>query len=258
MLGRHGYGVLLLDMRGYEESEGSPNVFGWGAPRTSTLPSGGCEPARRARRAHRRDRLLGRRREDARSSRRNPGLRAVDLRRRRRAIHPRGGSSAGRAVGSPSRRPRVETSRTQRPQRHCHRPVPRGLVRRIAPRPLFLIYAGRGSAGEELNPEYYRAAKEPKTIWKIPEPATWAGSSAPSRVRAARDRLLRDAPSRARRDECGLRKLGRSLLASARRRRSLCAVERPRVRGCGGALGGGHAATSITRRSRCACQRGGL
>ena len=26
---RHGYGVLLFDRRGYGESEGSPNVFGW-------------------------------------------------------------------------------------------------------------------------------------------------------------------------------------------------------------------------------------
>src|SRR5688572_3843627 len=33
MLVRHGYGVLLLDMRGYAESEGSPNAFGWGATR---------------------------------------------------------------------------------------------------------------------------------------------------------------------------------------------------------------------------------
>jgi hypothetical protein len=39
----------------------------------------------------------------------------------------------------------------------------------ITPRPIFLIYAGRGGGGEDLNPEYYRAAKQPKTLWKIPE-----------------------------------------------------------------------------------------
>lgn len=33
MLVRHGYGVLLLDMRGYEGSESDPNAFGWGAAR---------------------------------------------------------------------------------------------------------------------------------------------------------------------------------------------------------------------------------
>jgi len=31
MLARNGYGVLLLDMRGYDGSEGDPNMFGWGA-----------------------------------------------------------------------------------------------------------------------------------------------------------------------------------------------------------------------------------
>src|SRR5262249_10143537 len=31
MLRRHGYGVLLVDMRGYDGSQGSPNAFGWGA-----------------------------------------------------------------------------------------------------------------------------------------------------------------------------------------------------------------------------------
>lgn len=30
-LADHGYGVLLLDMRGYDGSEGAPNAFGWGA-----------------------------------------------------------------------------------------------------------------------------------------------------------------------------------------------------------------------------------
>jgi uncharacterized protein len=29
MLARHGYGVLLLDARGYDGSEGDPNLFGW-------------------------------------------------------------------------------------------------------------------------------------------------------------------------------------------------------------------------------------
>ena len=33
MLVRHGYGVLMLDMRGYAASDGDPNAFGWGAAR---------------------------------------------------------------------------------------------------------------------------------------------------------------------------------------------------------------------------------
>jgi fermentation-respiration switch protein FrsA (DUF1100 family) len=40
---------------------------------------------------------------------------------------------------------------------------------RIAPRPVFLIHAGRGGGGEELNPSYFEAAAQPKAIWKIPE-----------------------------------------------------------------------------------------
>ena len=43
------------------------------------------------------------------------------------------------------------------------------LVRRIAPRPTFLIYAGRGVDSEELNVDFYRAALAPKTLWLIPE-----------------------------------------------------------------------------------------
>jgi hypothetical protein len=43
------------------------------------------------------------------------------------------------------------------------------LVAQIAPRPLFLIYAGRGGGGEELNPKYFESALEPKTLWKIDE-----------------------------------------------------------------------------------------
>jgi len=43
------------------------------------------------------------------------------------------------------------------------------LIPRISPRPLLLIYAGHGGGGEELQPDYYRAASAPKTLWEIPE-----------------------------------------------------------------------------------------
>ena len=39
---------------------------------------------------------------------------------------------------------------------------------KISPRAVFVIYAGEGAGGEELNPSFYRAAKQPKGIWKIP------------------------------------------------------------------------------------------
>ena len=33
MLARHGYGVLLFDLRGDGESQGDPNGFGWDSDR---------------------------------------------------------------------------------------------------------------------------------------------------------------------------------------------------------------------------------
>ena len=40
------------------------------------------------------------------------------------------------------------------------------LVPRIAPRPVFFIYADRGQGGETLSADYYEAAGEPKQLWK--------------------------------------------------------------------------------------------
>jgi hypothetical protein len=47
-------------------------------------------------------------------------------------------------------------------------PSLKNLMPRIS-RPVFLIYAGHGAAGEEFNPDYYRAAPGPKQLWEIPE-----------------------------------------------------------------------------------------
>jgi fermentation-respiration switch protein FrsA (DUF1100 family) len=54
------------------------------------------------------------------------------------------------------------------------------LTGRIAPRPVFLIYALHGTGGEEkqLNPKYYAAAGEPKQIWEIPEASHTGGITA--------------------------------------------------------------------------------
>ena len=42
----------------------------------------------------------------------------------------------------------------------------RDLSRRIRT-PVFFIYAGHGQGGESLNPKFYAAANQPKTLWKI-------------------------------------------------------------------------------------------
>lgn len=46
-------------------------------------------------------------------------------------------------------------------------PSLRDLVARIEPRPVFLIYAEHGSGGEDLNRKYFRAAGEPKKLWRV-------------------------------------------------------------------------------------------
>lgn len=43
------------------------------------------------------------------------------------------------------------------------------LVAGIAPRPVFFIYAGHGAGGEEFNRDYFWAASQPKSLWKIDE-----------------------------------------------------------------------------------------
>ena len=43
------------------------------------------------------------------------------------------------------------------------------LAARLAPRPLFLIYGSEGQGAEKnLNPRYFEAAGEPKTLWEVP------------------------------------------------------------------------------------------
>ena len=73
------------------------------------------------------------------------------------------------------------------------------LAARIAPRPLFLIYTGQGVGGEELNPEYFEAASQPKTLWKIDEAGHVGGFEArpgeyEQRVVAFFDRALLSEP----------------------------------------------------------------
>ena len=67
------------------------------------------------------------------------------------------------------------------------------LVGRIAPRPVFLIYATPGQGGEaELTEAFHDAAREPKTIWRVFGAGHTGGIEAkPDGVRATRHRLLR-------------------------------------------------------------------
>jgi uncharacterized protein len=178
MLARHGYGVLLLDMRGQGESQGDPNSFGWGATKDIAaaiaflrarpdvedgriggmgLSVGGEQLLEAAATLESLEAVVS---EGA-------GTRSVreDLSR-----GPAGWPSLPTAL--------VLTAATavlsgDAPPRSLE-----DLVARVSPTPIFLIYAGHGQGGEDLNPAYYRAAREPKTLWQIPEAGHTGGIEA--------------------------------------------------------------------------------
>jgi uncharacterized protein len=169
MLARHDYGVLLVDARGYDGSEGDPNTFGWDDAKDIDAAVAWLQA-----RPDVKDGRIGgigfsvggEMMLDAAAS--NTGLRAVvsegaGIRSVREHLlrGPRGWftlpqlavQTAALAVLSDTAPPASLTD----------------LTPRIAPRPILLIYAGKGGGGEELNPDYYEAASQPKSIWEIPE-----------------------------------------------------------------------------------------
>ena len=189
MLVRHGYGVLLLDARGYDGSEGDPNLFGWTGAKDIDAAVAWLQE-----RADVTDSRIGgigfsvggEMMLQAAAS--NTGLRAVvsegaGVRSVREDLvrGPRGWLALPESA--------VQTaavailSGTRPPPSLTH------LVRRISPRPLLLVYAGRGGGGEELNPAYYRAALAPKELWKIAEAGHVGGLQA--RPRAYEERVTR-------------------------------------------------------------------
>jgi uncharacterized protein len=178
MLVRHGYGVLLVDARGYDGSEGDPNLFGWsdakdidaavswlqGRPEVEGGRIGGIGFS-----------VGGEMLLQAAAS--NTGLRAVvsegagtrsvreDLLR-----GPQGWLALPEAV--------LQTAAVAVMSGTAPPPSLTDLVPRIAPRSTLLIYAGRGAGGEELQPHYYEALRQPKTMWMIPEAGHTGGLSA--------------------------------------------------------------------------------
>jgi uncharacterized protein len=178
MLIRHGYGVLLLDARGYDGSEGDPNMFGWDDAKDIDAAVAWMQ--------RRRDVTDGRiggigfsvgGEMMLQAAAFNAGLRAVVSEgagsrsvREDLLYGPRGWfalpagviQSTALAVMTGTAPPASLTN----------------LVPRIAPRSVFFIYAGHGVGGEEFNVRYYRAAHAPKTLWKIPEAGHTNGISA--------------------------------------------------------------------------------
>ncbi len=168
MLAEQGYGVLLLDMRGYGESQGDPNALGWGCARDidagvaylHTRPDVGAGRVGGLGLS-----VGGEQMVEAAAA--NPALQAV-------VAEGAGERSVRESV---IRGPRgcfavpmmaVETAATAV---FSGQPVPPALddlAGDIAPRALFLIYAENGGGGEELTPDYFAATAEPKSLWMIP------------------------------------------------------------------------------------------
>ena len=166
MLARHGYGVLLFDRRGEGDSEGDPNALGWDGEKDVDaalaflqkrpdvdpnriggigLSVGGEVLIQTA--AHT-DELKAVVSEGA-------GIRSV-----KESLESDGTekwlglpfwamTTAGTAVfGNKS------------PPANLN-----DLVKEIAPRPVYLIYAERGQGGEDLSATFFESAGEPKALW---------------------------------------------------------------------------------------------
>jgi uncharacterized protein len=177
MLARHGYGVLVFDRRGEGESDGEPNAFGWGGDRDvkaavdylQTRPdvdsgriggiglSVGGEMMLEA---------AGEDRDFKAVVSEGAGARAysdsVDEIGYEENIDP--ATKLLYTVNAAVRVGALSVFSDQAPPKNLER-----LVGRIAPRPVLLIAAPNSKHGEELNRDYYAAAKEPKTLWEIPE-----------------------------------------------------------------------------------------
>jgi len=170
MLVRHGYGVLMLDMRGNGESEGDPNAFGWGSVRDVAAAVAflrgrpDVEPGRvgGVGLSVGGELMLQAAAEGA-------GLDAVvsegaGYRTLREYAEQPGGGAWVLAPQTAVLFGAVRLLSHERPPAPLY-----DLVGRIAPRPILLIEAGHGQGGESLNRLYYRRAGRPKEHWLIPE-----------------------------------------------------------------------------------------
>ncbi len=180
MLARHGYGVLLFDRRGEGASEGDPEALGWVGDRDVNAAIA----------------FLAGRPEVDRNRIGGIGLSTggeVLLQTAARSTALKAVVSEGAGIRSIREERDLPTAMkwALAPQwsvstatyavfsNHAPPPNLKDLVGRIAPRPVFLIYAREGQGGEqELNPGFYAAARQPKTLWGIAGSAHTGGISA--------------------------------------------------------------------------------
>lgn len=172
-LAEHGYGVLLVDPRGYGGSQGDPNAYGWGS--TRDIDAAVAWLRRRPGVQNLRIGGLGLSmggEQMIETAARNASLQAVvsegaGIRSIREALLPRGVSSVELALRYPQ-----ELVLTASVWLLGSQPVPISLKSAstlIAPRAVFFIYGEDGQESERgVNPVYYDAAYRPKAIWQVP------------------------------------------------------------------------------------------
>jgi dienelactone hydrolase len=199
MLARHGYGVLLFDRRGEGDSEGEPNSWGWG---------GGKDiKAAIAFLARRGDVDPGRIGGIGLSVGGELMLETAAETDALKAVVSEGAGARTFSEDMDQDLPQVEklmgaplsAIKTASIAVFSNQSPPtnlKDLVGKIAPRPLFLIAAPNSPHGEDLNTGYFAAAREPKTLWEIPESKHVGGLAArpeqyERRVIAFFDRALR-------------------------------------------------------------------
>jgi dienelactone hydrolase len=179
MLARHGYGVLMLEPRGYGDSEGDPNAFGWRFGRDVDAATAFLDRRRDVR--HGRIGGLGLSVGGEillEAAARNYGLKAVVAdgageRLVRETLQ--GGSRMLPAVPSMA----VETAAVTVLGDATPPPAIEDVIGRIAPRAVLLVYGEHDQPGaRELAPQFFAAARPPKTIWRVPDAGHTGGLSA--------------------------------------------------------------------------------
>jgi dienelactone hydrolase len=197
MLAEQGYGVLLLDKRGQGESDGDPNALGWAG--TEDVATAVAWLAERPEVEDGRIGGLGL--SVGGELLLQAAAEGVPL----RAVVSEGAGTRSvreELIRGPAGWPSLPTAAaltaaTALLSWDAPPPSLEELAGRIAPTPILLVHAGHGQGGEDLNPEYFEAAGEPKELWAIPEAGHTGGLAARPREYEERvvgflDRALRD------------------------------------------------------------------